>query len=79
MPPLRFRQRLLPTLAALVLIPLFVAFGQWQWNKASVKEDRQTLFDARGAEPAVQLPSAPADPHILLNHAVQMRGSSEPK
>jgi hypothetical protein len=33
-PPLRFRPRLLPTLAALVLVPLFIAFGQWQWNKA---------------------------------------------
>jgi surfeit locus 1 family protein len=79
MPPLRFRPRLLPTLAALVLIPLFVAFGQWQWNKASAKEGLQTLFDARGAEPAVQLPSAPADPQMLRYRQVLVRGSYEPE
>jgi surfeit locus 1 family protein len=79
LPPLRFRPRLLPTLVALVLIPLFVAFGQWQWNKASAKEGLQTLFDARSAEPAVQLPSAPADPQLLRYRQVLVRGSYEPE
>lgn len=78
-PPLRFRPRLLPTLAALLLVPLFIHFGQWQWNKASVKEDLQTLLDTRSAEPPMLLPSAPADPALLRYRQVVVRGSYEPQ
>jgi surfeit locus 1 family protein len=74
-----FRPRLLPTLAAALLVPLFIAFGQWQWNKADVKEGTQTLRAARGAEPTVQMPGTMADPESLRYRPVQARGSYEPE
>ena len=63
----------------LLLVPLFISFGQWQWNKASVKEDRQTLRDMRNAEAAVHMPSTPADPESLRYRRVVARGSYEPE
>jgi len=44
-------------LAAVVLVPLFFAAGQWQWNKAGSKADQQHQLDARGAQPAMQIPA----------------------
>jgi surfeit locus 1 family protein len=70
---------LLPTLVAVLLVPLFISFGQWQWNKASVKEDLQTLLDARSAEPAVALSATPADGQSLRFRQVRARGSYEPQ
>jgi len=75
---LRFRPRLLPTLAAALLVPLFISFGQWQWNKASVKGDLQSLLDARSAEPPVQIPGTPADAQALRYRRVSARGVYEP-
>lgn len=75
---LRFRPRLLPTLAAALLVPLFVSFGQWQWNKASVKGDLQALLDQRSAEPPVQIPGTPADAQSLRYRRVIARGVYEP-
>ena len=75
---LHFRPRLLPTLAAALLVPLFISFGQWQWNKASVKGDLQTLLDARSAEPPVQIPAALADGQSLRYRRVVARGVYEP-
>jgi surfeit locus 1 family protein len=66
-------------LAALVIVPLFIAFGQWQWNKAGAKEGLQDLFDARSADPTVQMPGAPADPQLLRYRQVLARGNYEPE
>lgn len=74
----RFAPRLLPTLAAALLVPLFVALGQWQWDKAAVKGDRQALLDARGAEPPVRLPASAADAESLRYRRVIARGEWEP-
>ncbi|MFZ2852626.1 MAG: SURF1 family protein [Rhodocyclaceae bacterium] len=74
----RFRPRLLPTLAAALLVPLFVAFGQWQWNKAGIKGERQALRDARSAEAPLQLPATPVDAETLRYRRVVVRGSYEP-
>ena len=75
---LSFRPRWWTTLLVAVLVPLFISFGQWQWNKAGVKEARQTLRDARDVEPAVQMPTTPADPESLRYRQVVVRGSYEP-
>jgi len=77
-PALRFRPRLLPTLAAALLVPLFISFGQWQWNKATVKGDLQALLDARSAAPAVLLPASPVDAPALRYRKVIVRGRYEP-
>ncbi|MBI4740294.1 MAG: SURF1 family protein [Betaproteobacteria bacterium] len=72
------RPHLLPALAALLLVALFVSFGQWQWNKATVKSHLQTLLDARGAEPPVHLPGTAVDPGSLRYRRVIASGHYEP-
>lgn len=76
--PLRFRPRWLPTLLAMLLLPLFIACGQWQWNKAGAKGDLQALLDARSAEAPVRLSASPADAQALRYRRVSVRGSYEP-
>jgi len=78
-PTRRFRPRLLPTLAAALLVPLFISFGQWQWHKASVKGDLRALLDARSAEPAVLMPGSPVDAPTLRYRKVIVRGHYEPQ
>jgi len=75
----RFQPRLWPTLAAALLVPLFIAAGQWQWNKASRKESLQQQLDARGAEPAIQMPTTRIDAQSLLYRKVVARGNYEPQ
>jgi surfeit locus 1 family protein len=77
--PRRFRPRLLTTLLSMVLIALFISFGQWQWNKATIKGDLQTLLDARSAEPAIAMPTAPVDAQSIRYRQVVARGSYEPE
>lgn len=74
-----FRPRLLPTLAVILLLPLFISLGQWQWNKASVKGDLQSLLDTRMAEPAVHLSSTLVDPQAMRYRQLVVRGSYEPQ
>lgn len=51
-----------PLLLVLVLLPLFVSLGQWQWAKGERKSAAQSLRDTRGADAAVLMPSALLDP-----------------
>ncbi|MDQ5879881.1 MAG: surfeit locus 1 family protein [Pseudomonadota bacterium] len=62
-----------------ILVPTFISFGMWQWNKAAAKEARQTLLDTRSHEPAVQLSAAPADAEALRFRQVSVRGVYEPQ
>jgi surfeit locus 1 family protein len=75
----RFRPRLLPTLAALVLLPTFVSLGNWQMGKARSKESRQAMLDARSGEPAVQMPATAVDAESLRYRRVSLAGRYEPE
>ncbi len=75
----RFRPRLLPTLAAALLVPLFIAAGQWQWDKAARKSSLQQQLDARGSEPAIQIPGTRVDAQSLLYRKVVAHGHYEPE
>jgi len=75
----RFQPRLWPTLAAALLIPLFMAAGQWQWNKASLKSGLQKEVDVRGAEPAIQMPTTRVDAQSLLYRKIVAQGHYEPQ
>lgn len=75
----RFAPRPLPTLAAALLVPLFVALGQWQWGKAGVKGDRQALLDTRSAEAPVHLSATPVDAETLRYRRIVVRGVWEPQ
>ncbi len=63
----------------MLLVPTFIALGQWQWHKAAVKEARQTLLDARAAEPPVQLAATAADPESMRYRRIVVRGVYEPE
>ncbi len=73
----RFRPRWMPTLAAALLVPLFIAAGQWQWDKAAAKAARQQQLESRAAEPAVQIPAGPADAQALQYRRITARGYYE--
>ena len=78
-PVRRFRPRLWPSLAAALLVPLFISAGQWQWNKASHKAGLQQQLDARGAQPAIQIPATSIDAQSVLYRKVVARGRYEPQ
>ena len=78
-PVRRFRPRWLPTLAAALLVPLFIAAGQWQWDKAAAKAARQQQLEVRAGEPAVQIPAGPADAQALQYRRIAVRGHYEPQ
>ena len=69
----------MPTLAVLLLVPLFISFGQWQWKKASIKAELQTLLETRSAEPPVHLPGTAVDSQALRYRQVLARGHYEPE
>ena len=75
----RFRPRLWPTLATLLLVPLFIAAGQWQWNKAAAKAKLQIELEARGQEAALIIPSSRVDGEALRYRQVVARGYFEPQ
>ena len=62
-----------------VLVPLFVSLGNWQWQKAAVKESRQTLLDARSADAPIRLAATPVDAESMRYRRVTVRGSFEPE
>lgn len=67
-------------MVALVLVPLFLAAGQWQWNKARVKADLQRELELRTAEPAVDIPTALlVDAPSLRYRKIAARGRYEPE
>ncbi len=75
----RFRPRLIPTLVVFALVPLFISFGQWQWNKASAKSGLQSLLDVRSTEPPQALPATQTDPQSMRFRQIIVRGVYEPQ
>jgi surfeit locus 1 family protein len=53
--PLRFRPRLIPTLAAAATIAVTLHLSQWQWGREREKLELQGLYEARGALPVFPL------------------------
>ncbi len=64
----RFRPRILPTLAAAVLLPVFVALGIWQTHRAEFKRELQAEYDARIAGPVVAI-----EPRLQAADALRFR------
>ena len=57
----RFRPRLLPTVATLAAIALFVTAGQWQRGRMEQKEALRAQFDAASAMTPAALPADTTD------------------
>lgn len=75
----RFRPRLLPTLAAAVLIALFISAGQWQWNKYTAKSAHQAQLDARASQTVIRIPATRVDAQSMHYRKVVARGHYEPE
>ena len=74
-----FRPRLLPSLAAAVLVPLFISAGQWQWNKYITKSELQAQLDTRVVEPEIRIPATLVDAQSMRYRKVVARGHYEPE
>ncbi|MEO8409384.1 MAG: SURF1 family protein [Propionivibrio sp.] len=74
-----FRPQFWPTLAAALLIPLFLAAGQWQWNKAEKKAQLQSELETLASGPAIAMPTTLADADALRFRRVTARGHYEPE
>jgi surfeit locus 1 family protein len=61
-----------------ILVPTFISFGMWQWNKAAAKETRQALLDTREKEPPVLLSAQAVDAESMRFRRVSVRGHYEP-
>ena len=60
-PEHRFRPPLLPTIATVVAIALFLTAGHWQQGRMEQKEALRAQFDAASARTPSTLPSEPVD------------------
>jgi len=64
-----------PTLLVLLVVPLCLALGQWQWNKAERAIAARSLRDARATAPVQPLPPSPlADPEAWHYRPVHATG-----
>ena len=75
----RFRPGLIPSLATLVLLPIFVHLGFWQLERADEKRDLQTLYEQRIALPTFRLESKIKARGELENRRVYVRGQFDDK
>lgn len=75
---LRFHPRFVPTLAAGVLLPVFIALGVWQMHRADFKRSLQAEYDARVAGPVVAIEPRLQSADPLRFFRVSARGVWEP-
>ena len=78
MPNLRFRPRLIPTLATLAMLLLFLYLGQWQAGKAQRLTAERSQYAARGQRAPVQLGATLVHAEQLRDVPITVRGHYEP-
>lgn len=74
-----FRPTWLGTLITLVCIPVFIALGQWQYQKAEAKQAFQSQLDHYSHETPVQLPQRVDNPDAWRYRQVKVTGVYEPR
>ena len=55
----RFRPKLVPTLATLMLLPLLISLGQWQAHKAEYKQQLQKTYNQRAHDKPLVIGAQP--------------------
>ena len=70
----RFRPKAIPTLAAMMALPVLIAFGQWQSSKAEKKQALQDTYDARTAQQVVRVTPEIVDAEIFRYKKVIVQG-----
>ncbi len=76
-PPRRLRPRLLPTLAAAVLVPALTALGFWQLDRARQKELLKDEYAARSEGPALRIEARPLTAEAVRYYKVGAQGEYE--
>ena len=79
MQELRFQPQLIPTLATLCLMGLFVYLGLWQAGKGERLLAERTLFAARAKLGPLRLSGAPVDLAAVRDAPIIVRGRYEPE
>ena len=74
----RFRPKLIPTIATLLVLPILINLGMWQSGKAEQKQALQEMYDQRGKGPAIQIGSQSLNPETIRYSKVIARGTYEP-
>lgn len=73
----RFQPRLIPGLAVLALLALFIHLGLWQAGKAERSRELAALYAARSKHPPIQIGTRPVKPEDLVYAHVVVRGEYE--
>lgn len=74
---LEFRFRWLPTLMLALPIPLFIALGFWQLDRADQKREQARMLSERAEMPAFDLDAPVSDPESLRFRKLRASGSFE--
>jgi surfeit locus 1 family protein len=69
-----FRPRIVPTAAAVTMIVLTAALGDWQLNRAAYKAELQTRLAQQQRQPAVTIGGERIEAAALDYHPVHVRG-----
>lgn len=72
-------RRWAPTVAVLLLLPVFIAAGCWQLDRADQKRRLQDEYDTRTRGPVLTIAAALRVAEDLRYHRVQARGVYEPE
>lgn len=73
----RFQPRMIPALATLVGMAIFLRLGWWQWHKADRVEAEAQSYAARVHDHPLSLGAAPVDAQATANMPVIVRGQYE--
>jgi surfeit locus 1 family protein len=76
---LDFRPRWIPTLLLTLPIPLFIALGFWQLDRAEQKREQALILSERAEMPALQITAPITDPEALRFRKLEARGVFEPE
>lgn len=70
----QFNPGLIPTLATALLLPVLIALGFWQLDRAEQKEQAMAAFDQRSDMPALNLNRDNPDPDRHVFRRAEVRG-----
>jgi surfeit locus 1 family protein len=73
----RFQPRLIPGLAVVALLALFIHLGLWQAGKAERSAEQAALYDARSKQPSTAIGTRLVNPESLVYAQVVARGEYE--
>jgi len=74
----RFKPKLIPTLATLLVLPILINLGLWQSNKADKKQMMQDIYESRANTEPVQISAEPVNIEKLRFSKIKTRGKYEP-